>query len=105
MNFVDRLRKSNGAATNSIMLTFVHVISTLLGIVVTKLLSVNFSLQEYGTYSQALLVTSTVTSISILGLTNATSYFYNRTKEESAQRIYVSTIFVIFKCSPIPLAD
>lgn len=95
MNFADRLRKSNGAATNSVMLTFVHVISTLLGIVVTKLLSVNFSLQEYGTYSQALLVTSTVTSISILGLTNATNYFYNRTTEEKAQQIYVSTIFAI----------
>ena len=95
MKLVDRLRNSNGAATNSIMLTFVHVISTVLGIVVTKLLSVNFSLHEYGTYSQALLVTSTATSLSILGLTNATNYFYNRTKEEKAQRIYISTIFTI----------
>lgn len=95
MYFFNRLKKSNGAATNSLMLTFTHAISTLLGMIVTKLLSVNFSLQEYGTYSQALLVTSTVTSISILGLTNATNYFYNRTKEEKAQRIYVSTIFTL----------
>lgn len=95
MNFIDRLRRSNGAATNSIMLTFVQVITTVLGLIVTKLLSVHFSLQEYGTYSQALLVTTTVTSISILGLTNATNYFYNRTKDEKAQRIYVATIFTI----------
>ena len=95
MNFIDRLRRSNGAATNSIMLTFVQVITTVLGLIVTKLLSVHFSLQDYGTYSQALLVTTTVTSISILGLTNATNYFYNRTKDEKAQRIYVATIFTI----------
>ena len=93
MNLIDRLRRSNGAATNSIMLTFVHVITTVLGLIVTKLLSVHFSLQEYGTYSQALLVTTTVTSLSILGLTNATNYFYNRTKDEQQQRTYVATIF------------
>lgn len=86
---------SNGAATNSILLTFVQVITTVLGLIVTKLLSVHFSLQDYGTYSQALLVTTTVTSMSILGLTNATNYFYNRTKDEKSQRIYVATIFTI----------
>ncbi len=90
-----RINIGNGAATNSIMLTFVHVITTMLGIVVTKLLSVHFSLQEYGTYSQALLVTTTATSISILGLTNATNYFYNRTQEEEKQREYIATIFTV----------
>ena len=90
-----RLKIGNGAATNSIMLTFVRVITTILGFIVTKLLSVHFSLQEYGTYSQALLVTTTATSISILGLTNATNYFYNRTNEEKEQRKYIATIFTI----------
>lgn len=80
---------------NSIMLTFVQVITTLFGIIVTKLLSVNFSLQEYGTYSQALLLTTTVTSVSILGLTNATNYFYNRTKDKGLQHRYIATIFNI----------
>ena len=95
MQLLNRIRKNNGAATNSIMLTFVQIITTLLGLIVTKILSVHFTLQEYGTYSQALLVTTTVTSISILGLTNATNYFYNRTKDEEQQRTYVATIFGI----------
>lgn len=95
MNILRRIRKSNGAAINSILLTFVQVVTTVLGIIVTKLLSVNFSLREYGTYSQALLITTTVTSFSILGLTNATNYFYNRTKNEVEQRKYVATIFTI----------
>lgn len=95
MSIFSRIKRSDGAATNSIMLTFVQIITTLLGLIVTKLLSVHFSLQEYGTYSQALLVTSTATSLSILGLTNATNYFYNRTKDESVQRMYVASIFTI----------
>lgn len=86
---------SGGAATNSILLTLVQVVTTVLGLVVTKLLSVNFSLQEYGTYSQALLVTTTATSISILGLTNATNYFFNKTIDVKQQKAYVSTIFSI----------
>lgn len=61
--------------------------------VVIKLLSVSFSLQEYGTYSQALLITSTAASASILGLTNAVNYFYNRTSDCEEKRRYISTIF------------
>lgn len=85
----------NGVATNSVLLMSVQVITTLLGLIVTKLLSVNFSLKEYGTYSQALLITTTATNLSILGLTNATNYFYNRTQMESQQKSYLSTIFFI----------
>ncbi len=90
-----KIKHSNGAAVNSLLLMFVHVITTVLSMVVTKLLSVEFSLGEYGTYSQALLVTTTATSLSILGLTNATNYFYNRTQDEKEQRKYVSTVFAI----------
>lgn len=90
-----RLKIGNGAATNSILLMVVQIVTTVLGLIVTKLLSVNFSLQEYGTYSQALLVTSTATSLSILGLTNATNYFYNRTENENDKKKYVATIFSI----------
>lgn len=90
-----KLSIGNGVATNSFLLVFVHVITTLIGIVVTKLLSVHFSLEEYGTYSQAILVTNTITSVSILGLTNGTNYYYNKTNDENTQRVYVSTIFCI----------
>ena len=87
--------KKGGAALNSMLLTLVQVVTTVLGIIVTKLLSVHFSLEDYGTYSQALLITSTVTSISILGLTNATNYYYNRTEDTIYRKKYISTIFSI----------
>ena len=85
----------NGAATNTMLLMLVRVFTTVLGLIVAKLLSLHFSLEEYGTYSQALLVTSSTTSISILGLTNGTNYFYNRTTDELIQKTYVATIFTI----------
>lgn len=85
--------KFRGAATDSILLTFVRVITALLGILVTKLLSVHFSLHEYGTYSQAMLIVTTATSISIFGLTNAVNYFYNAAKNDDDKERYVGTIF------------
>ena len=92
---IKKIKFGNGIATNSLLLMMVQVVTTALGLIITKLLSVYFSLKDYGTYSQALLVTTTVTSISILGLTNATNYFYNKTNNEQEQRKYISTIFLI----------
>lgn len=88
-----KLKLSNGAATNFILLTAVQVITMMLGLVVTKLLSAHFSLREYGTYSQAMLVANTATSLSVLGLTDATNFFYNRTRDETLRRVYIATIF------------
>lgn len=85
----------DGVAINSLLLTFVSVVTTLLGMIVSKLLSVNFTLQEYGTYSQALLVSSTLTSICLLGLSNAANFFYNRSNDTNEQKKYTSTIVVI----------
>ena len=87
--------KFHGAASDSILLTFVRVITAVLGLLVTKLLSIHFSLHEYGTYSQAMLIVTTATSISILGLTNAVNYFYNAAAEEEDKERYVGTIFSI----------
>lgn len=84
-----------GAATDSILLTFVRVITAVLGLLVTKLLSVHFSLKEYGTYSQAMLIVTTATSFSILGLTNAVNFFYNKTNDEDKKEEYVCTVFGI----------
>ena len=44
---MNRRLETNGVAYNSLILTFVSVLTTVIGIVVTKLLSVYFSLEEY----------------------------------------------------------
>lgn len=95
----NRLKRLSGAFTgasaDSLLLTFVRVITTVLGLLVTKLLSTQFTLHEYGTYSQAMLIVTTATSLSILGLTNAVNYFYNATDDEEKKERYVATIFGI----------
>ncbi len=93
---ISRIRQYfSGATADSVLLTFVKLITVSLGILVTKLLSVHFSLAEYGTYSQAMLVVSTAQSISILGLSDAVNRFYNSNSDLNIQKRYVSTIFTL----------
>ena len=40
--------KQSGAATSSILLMSVQIVTTILGLIITKLLSVNFSLKVFG---------------------------------------------------------
>ena len=82
-----------GAAIDSVFLTFARFVTALSGIVIAKLLSTQFTLQEYGTYSQANLIITTVTAITILGLADATNYFYNTAPDEETKTKYVATIF------------
>ena len=82
-----------GAAVDSVFLTFARFVTALSGIAVAKLLSTQFSLQEYGTYSQANLIITTVTAITILGLTDATNYFYNTESDKETKTRYMATIF------------
>lgn len=96
---VDKLKKFSGkfqgAASDSILLIFVRVVTAVLGLAVTKLLSMHFSLHEYGTYSQAMLIVTTAASFSILGLTNAINYFYNSADTQEEKDRYLGTIFSI----------
>ena len=85
----------NGAASDSLILSFVRIVTVVFGLLSTKLLSSFFSLQEYGTYSQAMLICSTITSLSVLGLTDATNYFYNAADDEERIKRSIATIFGI----------
>lgn len=91
-NSVSRI-KHGGAATDSILLVMVKVVTTLLSLVITKLVTTSFSVEDYGIYSQVLLVSTTATSITILGLTDATNYFFNRNKDDYSQKNYINTIY------------
>ena len=88
-------KNKNGTATNVMLLIFVRVVTTVISLAITKLIATSFSLSEYGTYSQAELVKSTVVSFSILGLIDASNYFYNSTNDIDEQRTSISTIFFI----------
>ena len=90
--------RKNGAGLDSIILAFVKITTTLLGLVSTKIVSVSFSLSEYGTYSQVILIASVFTSFSIFGLTDASNYFYHNNLGSEDRTKFLSTIFFLQYC-------
>lgn len=90
-----KLSNMKGASIDAILLTVVRVVTMLMGFVCTKIVSVYFSLDSYGLYSQALLIISTVTSISILGMTDAVNFFFNNNSKHknNSPEEYLGTVF------------
>lgn len=82
----------SGAAVDSLILSFVKIVTTVSGIVCTMILSRTLSLAEYGTYSQGNLVVSLAASMTVMGLTDASNYFFNRTEYG---KHYISNILYI----------
>lgn len=87
--------KFKGATIDALSLTFVRIIAMLISMVTYKLLAVTFSLEEYGLYSSATLVSTTLTSITILGLTDAMTFFYTKEKDSEEGRVYANTIVAL----------
>lgn len=85
----------SGAATNSMLLAFVKVITSLLSMATTRILCSVLSETQYGTYAQTLLIVSTLSSITILGMTDAVNYFYNKHYGTKKANEYVATIFCL----------
>ena len=77
-------------------LTFAKVLTILFSFVSAKILSTGLTLTEYGTYSQANLINSIGTSMILLGLGDALSYYFNRKDgdiTEGLRRKIVNTVF------------
>ena len=88
-------RLGGGTSGDAVLLMFIKLVTMTLGLVVTRLLSQYFSYQEYGTYSQILLVVNTVTSITILGMVDGTNFFNCRERDLQKREAYLSTIFTL----------
>lgn len=88
----------NGASWDSILLTFVKILTVLTSIILTKILSKGLSLLEYGTYSQANIIISITTSFLLLGLGDALNYFYNSCENENFRNDrekFINTIYFL----------
>ena len=88
-------RRTGGVSFDAILLACIKLITTALGLAITRLLSEYLSVYDYGTYSQVLLVTSTVASLTILGMMDGMNYFYCGESEVDKREAYVSTIFAL----------
>ena len=69
------------------------MITLVLGILITRVLSGHFSLQEYGTYSQIMLLITTISSMTTLGMMDGINFFFCKESITEKRDSYVSTIF------------
>lgn len=90
-----RNKLRSGTSGDAILLTLIKLVTIALGLVVTRLLSEHLSVYDYGTYSQILLIVSTVTSLTILGMMDGVNYFYCREPDKQKRESYISTIFAL----------
>jgi len=93
MGIRDKL--SSGVSADAILLTFIKLVTTALGLATTRLLSEYLSVHDYGTYSQIMLVVSTIASVTIFGMMDGVNYFYAGKNEEDEKESYVATIFAL----------
>ncbi|HRV28797.1 MAG TPA: oligosaccharide flippase family protein [Spirochaetia bacterium] len=84
-----------GSSGDSFFLIFIRVVTLVLGLLMTRILSGRFSLQDYGTYSQVMLISSTVSSFTILGLMDGINFFFCKETDDKKRNDYVSTIFFV----------
>lgn len=75
------------------ILAIVRCIILLSSIIQTMLISRFLTLEEYGVYSQLLMIISITSSFTVLGLNNAINYFYNIQEIQQNKDKYVSNIF------------
>lgn len=84
-----------GTSADAVLLTVIKLVTVALSFVVTRLLSQYLSVLDYGTYSQVLLIVSTITSLTILGMVDGVNFFFCGQSDEEKRSSYVSTIFCL----------
>lgn len=84
-----------GSAWDALLLTAIKLVTIVLGFTVTRLLSEHLTVYDYGTYSQVLLVVSTVSSLTILGMMDGVNYFYCRETDTQLRESYIAVIFAL----------
>lgn len=96
-NFFNNLKKIKeyNVFFDGTILAIVRCITLLSTIIQTMLIARFLTIEEYGVYSQLLMIISITSSFTALGLNNAVNYFYNIQKSKQDKDKYVSNIFNI----------
>ena len=88
-------KRQLGTSGDAILLMFIKLVTITLGLVVTRLLSEYLSVGDYGTYSQIMLLISTIKTLTILGMIDGTNYFYCRETDSERRQRYLSTMVAL----------
>ena len=84
-----------GASSDAILLTFIKLVTTALGLAITRLLAEYLAVYEYGTYSQIMLLVSTISSITMFGMMDGVNFFYAGKPAGEERESYIATIFAL----------
>ena len=90
-----RTNKIGGTSFDAILLTSIKLVTAVIGLVITRILSEYLSVHAYGTYSQILLLVSSVSAITILGMEDGANYFYCRENDVDKREAYTATILAL----------
>lgn len=86
-------RKYDGVALDGILLSVIRIITLFVSILQTMYLSRALSLNEYGVYSELLIVISIGVTVTSFGLSNSISYFFNIDSGSDNKKQYINNIF------------
>ena len=87
--------KNRKIGKDAAKITFSEIFTLSISLVSAMLLSRFRTLEEYGTYSQILLVTNLVSTIFMLGLPNSINYFLSRAKNDDERSKFLSTYYTL----------
>ena len=98
-------KKSTSLGADATLLTFSKVATSGIAMVMTMLLSRFRTLEEYGTYSQILMVVNLVTSILMLGLPKSLNYFLAKTDAKEEKQKFLSENAQVFLMNGFPIVS
>ena len=89
---------------NAMILTGSKVLVSMLGVITAMLLARFRTLEEYGTYSQVLMIADLVSSILLLGLPNSINYFLAKEDEREKRQKFLSVYYTLSTIMTIVIA-
>ena len=82
-------------STQALMLTVTNLIISLIGLLSSMLLSRYRTLDEYGTYSQVIMVTELVSTVLLMGLPQTVGYFLSRAESENEKKRFFTLYSIL----------
>ncbi|MTI70086.1 MAG: polysaccharide biosynthesis protein [Firmicutes bacterium] len=87
--------KKNELGNDAIRLTSSKIVTMIISMIMAMLLSRFRTLEEYGTYSQILLVVNLSTNLLMLGLPNSINYFLSQAESEEEKNRFLSVYYIL----------
>ena len=87
--------KKASLGKDAVVLTGSKIMVALIGVVTSMLLARFRTLNEYGTYSQIIMITDLVSTILLLGLPNSINYFLAKADDEKERQHFLSVYLTL----------